>query len=74
MSNVVFQEPGPFHLPAVQRARASVAANSAQMILYALIPGHDDPQPIHCQMTRTVARELAVQLLAAANALDTQND
>ena len=74
MSNVIFQEPGPFHLPAAQRARAIVVANAAQMTLYALIPGRDDPQPITCQMPRTVARELAVQLWAAANALDTQND
>jgi hypothetical protein len=73
MSNVVFQAPGPFHLPALQHAKASVVADTAKMTLYASIPGYDDPQPISCQMSLRVAHELGVQLLAAANELEMNN-
>lgn len=69
MSNVFFQAPGPFHLPAVQRAKASVVANTTQITLYALMPGYDESQPIRCQMPGRVAHELGVQLLAAAKEL-----
>lgn len=70
MSNVAFQAPGPFHLPEVQHARVSVVANTAQITLYALIPGYDESQPIRCRMPRRVAHELGVQLLAAADELE----
>ena len=74
MSNVVFLAPGPFHLPAVQHAKASVVANTAKMTLYASIPGYDDSQPISCQMPRRMAHELGVQLLAAANELKMKDE
>jgi hypothetical protein len=70
MNNVVFHAPGPFHLPVVKRAKANAVANTAQMILYAFIPGFDVSQPISCQMSRRVAHDLGVQLLAAANELE----
>jgi hypothetical protein len=73
MSNVFFQAPGPFHLPAVQHAKACVVADIAKMTLYASIPDHDDPQPISCQMSPRIAHELGLQLLAAANELEMNN-
>jgi hypothetical protein len=74
MSNVIFQAPGPFHLPALQRAKASVVANTAQMTLYASIPGYDEAQPISCEMSRNMAHELGVQLLAAASELEMNDE
>ena len=74
MSNVAFQAPGPFHLPDVQHAKACAVANTAQMTLYALIPGNEESQPIRCRMPGRVARALGVQLLAVADELEMNNE
>jgi hypothetical protein len=74
MTNVTFHAPGPFHLPVVQRAKANVVANTAQLTLHVLLPGFDVSQPIRCQMPRRVAHDLAVQLLAAANELEMNDE
>jgi hypothetical protein len=64
---VKFEGPGPFYLRAVERAKASVLAETIQLTLYAKIDDHGEKLvQIETQMTFCAAAELARHLLRAA--------
>ena len=67
-SELVFRGPGPFHLPAAQRAKAvGIRHNGVSLTFYALLPGRGtEPEAVSIQMTDTVAQELALHLIRAA--------
>jgi hypothetical protein len=67
-SRVNFVGPGPFHLPAAQRATAISIGGAVEARLYAIIPIDDDSimRPMVIQMTASVAQNFAAQLLDAA--------
>jgi hypothetical protein len=75
-SHVTFEGPGPFHLPAAQRATATGHRNNGvTMTVYSLLPKREKgvlvyrglgPEAVNIQMLSWVARELAAQLVQAA--------
>ena len=81
-SRVIFEGPGPFHLPVAQRASAEGHTNNGiTLTLYSLLPAHDasseamrskSPEAVNVQMPSKVARELAVQLIRAADKADAE--
>ena len=63
-SRVVFQGPGPFHLPCAQRATAHALTDSVEVTLYAILEGRIERlEPISFQIGPTRARELAILTL-----------
>lgn len=68
-SKIIYQGPGPFHLPVVQTATATGnKENGVTMTLRALLPEREPQlESVSAQMLSGVARELAVQLLRAAD-------
>ncbi len=71
-NELTYRGPGPFHLPVVQRATATGHKdNGVTTHLYIVMPGRGpEPESVSAQMTSSVARELAVRLLQAADAAD----
>ena len=70
-SKVVFLGPGPHHLPIVQRAIAHGGDNEVAMTLYIVAEGQGShPIPIGSQMVASVARELGMALMVAADQAD----
>jgi hypothetical protein len=79
-SSIIFEGPGPFHLPVAQRATADGHTNNGvTLTLYCQVPAHNaeqaairskEPEPICVQMASSVARDLAAALLRAAEAGD----
>ena len=70
-SKVVFQGPGPHHLPIAQSATAHGGASEVAMTLYAVVEGQGPrPIPIGIQMVASVARELGMALMVAAGEAD----
>ena len=69
---LTFRGPGPFHLPVVQSAIVTGNTNNGvTMMLYAILPGRGSkPESVCAQMLSSVARELAVSLLQAADKAD----
>ena len=68
-SKVTYQGPGPFHLPVVQNATATGnQKNGVTMTLRAFLPERErELESVNAQMLSKIARELAVQLLRAAD-------
>jgi hypothetical protein len=62
--NVKFQRPGPFGLPAAQKATANPLDGTVELRIRAFFEGNPDTMVI--QMTRAVAQEMAAELLDAA--------
>jgi hypothetical protein len=79
-SHVLFEGPGPFHLPTAQRTGVvGHRNNGVTAIFYCLasirVRGVEQSrglEPVNVQMASKVARELAAQLLRAADESDRQ--
>lgn len=71
-NELTYRGPGPFHLPVVQRATATGNPNNGvSMHLFVVLPGRgQQPESVSAQMTSSVARELSVRLLQAADKAD----
>ena len=78
-SRIYFEGPGPFSLPVAQRATATGHTNNGvTMTVYSQVQveprqaggPHSEVVPISIQMTTTLARDLAVKLLAGADKAD----
>ncbi len=82
-SRIIFEGPGPFDLPTAQRATAiGHTNNGVTLTLYCLVPAHSaaavavrstEPEPVKVQMLSRIARDLAAELLRAADAADAQS-
>jgi len=82
-SNVIFEGPGPFHLPVAQRAIAvGHTNNGVTATVYCLVAKSvggvevdrgSEPEPISVQMLSSVARDLAVALMRAADEAEAQS-
>jgi hypothetical protein len=72
MSERIFQGSGPFHLPAAQRAIASGTRNNGVSLTFYVIPPLHGPEPeaVRIQMTGSIAKELALHLIRAAETSD----
>ena len=72
-SNVIFEGPGPFHLPVAQHARADGHTNNGvTLTLQCLLPRRGgEMEAVNVQMLASVAREAAVRLLQAAEQSET---
>lgn len=69
--NVVLHGSGPYHLPAMRRAKARAQTTCVEVTLYADVEGRDGhPEPICFHMLAGPARELAVRLLEAVREIE----
>ena len=71
--NIIFQGPGPFHLPTMQFAKADgYTNNGVTLLMFCVLPGRGrEPEALNIQMTSAVARETAVTLIQAAQRSET---
>jgi hypothetical protein len=67
-SELTVRGPGPFHLPAAQRATASGNKDNGVTMTFWAVLRNSPPESVQVQLTSKLARELAVQLLQAADA------
>lgn len=75
-SHLIFEGPGPFYLPDARRTKAVGNKNRVIATVYCpatkRVQGREEsrgsePEPISVPMSASVARELAFQLIRAAN-------
>jgi hypothetical protein len=66
-SHVHVEGPAPLELHSAQRGMIRAVTGSVEATLYVTIEGKSDPRAIILQMPPRVARELAMELVEAAN-------
>ena len=83
-SIIIFEGPGPFHLPGAQCATVTAPSeNAVTLTIYGFLQKREngvmvarctEPEAVSVQMVSWLARELAAKLLQAADQADRKRD